>query len=446
MNHQISEGNLAVARCPITGATAVEAARKPEPDKLRTARPESAPQSDPGVFYDPLSYSAYDNPYDLYKILRHKAPVYYNERRDLWVISRYEDVAAGLANHELLSNSLGNDMDGTHASYGPGNLIMTDDPRHASLRSAVRRVFVGRALLEKEDGLRLLTEKLLDQVHESGGGDFTEAVAIPLAIAASSKLIGVPQADGPVLHEHLLRSMARVVGEYCIPEDAARSNVEAEEHLAEVFAQRQASIAAGDKVPASEATTMIIQGVKAGKVEDSEQVGLAHLLLSAGIDAPAALMTNLAVMLDRFPEMRQHLRENPEKVPAFVEETLRFASPAQNLCRQTLGEVVIGGVRIPADSRVMFLLGSANRDEQVFENADIFEIDRIKDAEHPILTFGNGIHECMGSPFVKMIGKLLVQAMVERPQLRVVGIPERWAKQMVWGFASLPVKSIGQEG
>src|SRR5829696_8081195 len=87
-----------------------------------------------GVFYDPLSYAAYDHPYDVYAQLREQAPVYYDPRRDLWVFSRYAEVKQCLADHQHFVNALGNDMDGTHDSYGPGNLIALDEPHHSVIR------------------------------------------------------------------------------------------------------------------------------------------------------------------------------------------------------------------------------------------------------------------------------------------------------------------------
>src|SRR6476620_5662638 len=103
-----------------------------------------------GVFYDPLSYAAYDHPYEVYRQLRDEAPVYYNRRRDLWVVSRYEDVKACLRNHEQMVNALGNDMDGTHDSYGPGNLIALDQPYHTVLRGVVRPSFAPREIVAME--------------------------------------------------------------------------------------------------------------------------------------------------------------------------------------------------------------------------------------------------------------------------------------------------------
>jgi len=125
-----------------------------------------------GVYYDPLSYAAYDHPYEVYRQLRDRAPVFYNARRDLWVVSRYADVRACLKNHGQMVNALGNDMDGTHDSYGTGNLVAQDQPRHTVLRTVVRPSFAAREILALEDHIRGRARELLAGLAAPGGGDF----------------------------------------------------------------------------------------------------------------------------------------------------------------------------------------------------------------------------------------------------------------------------------
>lgn len=405
-----------------------------------TATPLTSPTASLTVHYDPLSYAAYDHPYDLYRRLRDEAPVYYNAERDLYVISRYDDVQAGLKDHEHLVNAFGNDVDGTHDSYGSGNLVAQDPPRHTALRASVRRVFAAREILAKEDGLRELAQHLLAAMHRNGGGDFTAEFALPLAIGAATRMVGMPDEDNSMLQEHLWRAMQRTVGEFGVPGDASASNHETEHHINEVVEQRRRDIDAGADTASSDAITQILVGVSKGKVEQEEQVGLAHLILSAAIDAPAALITNCIAVLDKFPALHQHLHEHPELIPAFVEETLRYDTPGQNLSRQTTAEVVIGRVTIPADSRVMLLLGSANRDERVFENPDSFDLGRVFTPKNHIMSFGDGIHACMGSPLARLATRVALETLLAGPRIRIVGTPERWVKQMVRGFAVLPVK------
>jgi len=402
------------------------------------------PPADLTLFYDPLSYASYDHPYDVYRQLRDKAPVYYSQRRDLYVISRYADVQACLRNHEQLVNAQGNDIDGTHDSYGVGNLVAQDPPRHTALRGAVRRSFLGPEILSKEKGLREVAGQLVADLRSGGGGDFAEDFALPMVFAAALQLVGGPAQDSPYLQTHLLRSMARTVGAYGVPADAALSNAESEEHLAELVGQRSRELAAGADSSGADVITQILLSVRKGKVAEAEQVGLAHLVLSAATDAPAALLTNCIAMLDKYPALQGYLAHNPTKIEGFIEEVLRFESPAQNLSRQSTVEIVIAGVRIPADSRVMVLMASANRDERVFADPDVFDIHRPMDPARKVLTFGEGIHSCMGAPLARLTAKVAMEALLDGTEFRIEGTPQRWVKQMVRGFSQLPIKFLAQ--
>jgi cytochrome P450 len=430
-------------KCPYQATTGVAAPPDSAPSHSPASSSDagaSAPPADLTVYYDPLSYSAYDHPYDTYKRLRDAAPVYFIPDRELYVVSRYEDVRAGLANHGQLVNRLGNDIDGTHDSYGEGMLVSQDGARHTALRQAVRRTFALREILAREDGVRAFTQALLADLHAKGGGDFASDFALPMSIGMGISLLGSPAEDNAVIVEHLWRSMERTVGKFGIPSDAAAANQETEELLAERFAARRAEIEAGADTAGSDAYTQILLAQHKGKVEVTEMDGLAHLVLSAASDAPAALLTNVVYVFDKFPKLQGYLRDHPELIQQFVEETLRYETPGQNLCRQTTEEIQIAGVTIPADSRVMFLQGSANRDERVYHEPDTFDLLREFTPKNRSMSFGEGIHACMGAPFARLAAKIMVEELLKGPDIRIVGSPERWIKQMVRGFSKLPVE------
>jgi len=410
----------------------------PEP----TATPLADQASDHTVYYDPLSYAAYDHPYDVYRQLRDQAPVYYNERRDLWVVSRYADVKACLRNHEQMVNALGNDIDGTHDSYGVGMLVCQDPPRHTVLRDAVRRSFGAKEILAMENRIREVSRRLLADMRAKGGGDFTEDFALPLAFDVALRLVGAPESDAPFFIEHLWRAMARTVGKLGVPEDAAAANTESEEHLAEIVQHRRRAIAAGADPSTPDAISQILLAVDKGRVDNAEVVGLAHLVLSAATDAPAALLSNCIAVLDKFPALQRHLAEHSEKIENFVEEVLRYDGPAQNLSRQTTADVTISGVTIPADSRVMVLMASANRDERVFDEPGSLDVDRVFSAENKILAFGEGIHSCLGAPLARLTARVMLETILDGTEFRVVGMPQRWVKQMVRGFSALPIEFV----
>ena len=399
--------------------------------------------SRPDVYYDPLSYAAYDHPYDLYRQLRDHAPIYFNERRNLWVVSRYRDVQACLRNHDQMANAFGNDIDGTHDSYGVGMLVCQDPPHHTVLRDAIRRCFGAREIMAMRDRIRQVSRRLIRDMRAKGSGDFTEDVALPLAFEVALRLVGAPEGDAPYFIDHLWRAMARTVGKLGIPEDAVVANQEAEEHLSEIVERRRREIRAGADPDTPDAISQILFAVQKGKVDQAEIVGLAHLVLSAATDAPAALLSNCVAVLDKFPTLQNCLAERPEKIGNFVEEVLRYEPAAQNLSRQTTAEVTVGGFTIPDDSRVMLLMASANRDGRVFENPDTFDVDRVFTADNKVLTFGEGIHSCMGAPLARLTAQVLLETMLDGTELHIVGAPQRWVKQMVRGFSRLPIEFRG---
>jgi len=443
--------------CPFAAAPAMEAGSESEAtvttNETAEATSNTVSTADRGVkipgdaqpphltvHYDPLSYAVYDYPYDTYRRLRDTAPVYYNADREIYVVSRYDDVRAGLANNVQLVNCLGNDIDGTHDSYGAGMLVAEDPPRHTDLRAAIRRTFAAREILAKEEGIRTFTRSLLANMRAAGGGDFASDFALPMSIGMGISLLGSPAEDNTAFVEHLWRAMERTVGKYGIPDDAAVANGETEDLLARRFADRRSAIAAGAPTSGSDAYTQILLASQKGKVHEAEQNGLAHLILSAASDAPAALLTNLVYVLDKFPHLQGHLRSHPDLITAFVEETLRYETPGQNVSRQTTEPIEIAGIAIPADSRVMFLQGSANRDERVYPDPDVFDISREFTPKNRIMSFGEGIHACMGAPFARLAAKIMVEELVKGPDIRIVGSPERWVKQLVRGFSVLPVE------
>lgn len=406
------------------------------PEAYRTVTPLN-------VHYDPLSFAVYDHPYDIYKQLRDRAPVYFNERRQLWVVSRYADVQACLRNHEQLVNKFGNDIDGTHDTMGVGFLVCQDPPRHSVLREAVRKCFGAREIRAMEDRTRDRARRLLADLVSAGGGDFATDVAVPLAFDTAVRLVGAPIEDLPIFVEHFYRVMERTVGRRDIPDSVMTASKETEERIAAIVEDRRGALAAGIDPDSADAISEIIKSEARGGVDRAEVVGLAHLVLSAATDAPAALITQCLHVLTTYPALLGHLRENPEKVANFVEEVLRFESPAQNLSRQAVADTTIGGVTIPAGDRVVVLMASANRDERVFSDPEVFDVDRVFTTESKVLTFGEGIHSCMGSPIARLVARVMVEELIRQPELRVVGNPPRWGKQMVRGFHTMPVEVVG---
>jgi cytochrome P450 len=153
-------------------------------------------------------------------------------------------------------------------------------------------------------------------------------------------------------------------------------------------------------------------------------------------------MTTCFALLDEWPDLREQLVATPSLIPAMIEETLRYDSPVQNTSRQTTSDAVMGDVVIPNDSRVMLLIGSANRDERAFENPDDFDLTRDQTKKRH-LAFADGIHACLGAAMARLMARVALEVVLSRAaNYQIVGTPERTTKQMVRGFSKLPI-SVG---
>jgi cytochrome P450 len=238
--------------------------------------------------------------------------------------------------------------------------------------------------------------------------------------------------------------MIRTLGVRGLPRSASEANDETEHYLAELVKdrRRELTIAGEGTDAARDAVSRVAVAVAEGRIDEDEAPGLCHLLFSAAIDTVASLMTTCFALLDQWPDLREQLVATPSLIPVMIEETLRYDSPVQNTSRQTTSDAVMGDVVIPNDSRVMLLIGSANRDERAFENPDDFDITRDQTKKRH-LAFADGIHACLGAALARLMARVALEVVLSRaPQFQIVGTPERTTKQMVRGFSKLPI-SVG---
>jgi cytochrome P450 len=400
--------------------------------------------TDVRLFYDPFSFAVYESPFETYRLLRDRAPAYFSAKRDLWVISRYDDVRSALRQPQLFSSRLGDDVDGTHDSYTRGNITALDPPRHTLLRGAIQSVFLMKEIAAKETDIRERANILFDRIVSGGGGDLASEFAVPLAVGTGTRLLGCPTEDDQILNDQFDRAMIRTLGVRGLPPIASEANDETEHYLAELVKHRRRELtAAGDGMdPARDAVSRVAVAVEEGRIDESEAPGLCHLLFSAAIDTVASLMTTCFALLDQWPDLREQLVATPSLIPAMIEETLRYDSPVQNTSRQTTSDAVMGDVVIPNDSRVMLLIGSANRDERAFENPDDFDLTRDQTKKRH-LAFADGIHACLGAAMARLMARVALEVVLSRAaNYQIVGTPERTTKQMVRGFSKLPI-SVG---
>ena len=379
--------------------------------------PESAAllQDEAAVAWDPLVQL--DDPYPVYRRLRDQAPVYHNPERDMWALSRFDDVHAAGRDWETFSSSAGgtgNDADDTYQIFLPaGDVAAADPPLHTRLRGALRLAFSPSQIrLRFEDAARTRAISLLNEFADARAADFARDFARPLPAHVMFTWFGFPDDDHPQLLEWFSGMLNRTIGQRALPAStiAARDRMRA--YVEAAAAERRVS-------PREDLLGFVVEAQKRGELTPDEVIGSSMLLFIAGIVTTSGLISNSLLHLVRFPEQRALLRSEPERFPAAIEELLRFDAPIQSLIRTTTREVEIDGTTIPSGAYVNLIWASANRDERRWSDPDRLDIAR-EPVRH--VAFGEGIHHCLGAPLARLEGRIAVEELLKRiPEYAVAG-------------------------
>lgn len=382
--------------------------------------------------YDPYSNAAREDPYPLYSTLREKHPVYNNPEREFWALSRFDDVLSAARDWRTFSSSEGVEMGRYARFFGPGDIVDRDPPRHDQLRKIVGRRFAPSNVAALEPAIRVQAEVLTNKLAGSSQADLAQDFAMPLPINMISELLGLPRDDQGMVFGWVSTMQDRSPGEDRLSDaaHAAMSSVQA--YFKELVDWRKKN-GRGDDILGD-----IAEAARNREVLSDEVPGLCMVLLVAGMETTASLLTNALLLLERHPDQRAGLRELEWRIPsAAIEEFLRFESPVQWLGRVTTREVELHSVTIPAGERVLLLFAAANRDARRFEDPERFDLCRAPDRN---LAFGEGIHHCLGAPLARLEARVGLETLLKRiPEYRVNGPVKRYKSHLIRGLASLPV-------
>ena len=377
------------------------------------------------------------DPYPTYRWLRENAPVYWDARARLWVVSRYDDVVHVSKQAEIFSATQG---------VLPENdaivsIVCMDDPRHLRLRKLVNRGFTPRMVGMLEPKIRALTTEILDGIADRGACDLVRDVAVPLPLYIIAEMLGIPREDFPRFHDWSDR-LINVAGNYEDPAkvaDATTAYVEYGTYLQEIFAARR-------REPREDLTGILVAAQQDGMLAEDEEamendeiVMFMTLLLVAGNETTRNAITGGMLALMEHPEQCALLRRQPELIHSAVEEILRWVTPIICFRRTVTRDTEIRGQAIAAGDRVLMLYQSANRDERAFADPDRFDVTR---DPNPHVAFGIGTHFCLGANLARAELRIMVQELVRRfPDMRVApgAVAERMASTLVSGVKSLPV-------
>lgn len=351
------------------------------------------------------------NPYPFYAAMRRTQPLCQVEPAGLWAVSRHKDVAFVLKHPELFSSQ------GFRAAWEPAwlgynpvarSILAMDGAPHAKLRALVTRAFGARALARLEPRIRELAGWLAEQAARAGEVEFISAFALPLPAFVIADLLGLPRALW-TRFKQWADDVASVTPVPAGPEQVARvraSITEMTGYFTEVIAQRR-------RAPIDDFTSDLLRAEVDGQsLSDEEVVSFAAVLLLGGFDTTTYLLANAVRVLAARPELVAMLREDGTKIPGFVEEVLRYDAPVHGLPRIATQDVQLAGGTVPRGAMVLALIGSANRDEQVFRDADQFAPQR----REPGIPFGVGIHGCLGAALVRLEARLALEALLGQAQ------------------------------
>lgn len=383
--------------------------------------------------------SGREDPYPRFEALRRTAPVALAEDGAV-VLTRYADCHAVLHDHQLGRP----DNDEFFGSLGLGNwrdfpalytlnssMLVANPPRHTRLRRLVSRSFTARRVQAMHDAVTTLVDELVEGL--AGGGDFVDEFAFPLPVAVIGELLGVPAADRASF-QPLVRDWTRVLDVFDL--DALHRADEAaaalRSYLGDLADERR-------RHPQDDLVSALVVAPDGdGEVLDRDEVvTMAALLFSAGFETTTHLLGNsLVALLDR-PDQAALLRDDPAITATAVEELVRFDSSVQITNRVALAATEVAGLAVAEGTRLVCYLGAANRDPEKFDEPDRLDLTRRNGGP---LSFGGGIHYCLGAPLARLEAGLALPALSRRyPDLHLSGTPERREGLTLRGYLHLPV-------
>jgi cytochrome P450 len=385
--------------------------------------------------FDPYAYEMHENPYPTYAHLREHAPVYRNERLGFWALSRHADVLSGFRDVARFSNRNGVSLDPASShprAHQMMSFLAMDPPRHTRMRALVSRGFTPRRIAELEPRIREIANGHIDAFIETGRCDFIKDFAGKFPMDVISEMLGVPEADRDQLRAWADIVVHREDGMTDVPP----AGMEAAMHMLGYFGGLVADHRAHERNDLTSA--LLAAEIDGDRLDDAEVLGFLFLMIIAGNETTTKLLGNAVYWIDRNPDQRDLVRDDPTLIPRWVEETLRYDGSTQALARTVTGDVELHGTTMRDGDRVVLLVGSANRDDRVFPEPERYDI--LRDTTG-MLSFGQGTHFCLGAALARLEARVALEEVQRRfPDFAVEpsGIA-RVHSVNVRGFAALPI-------
>ncbi|HEX2046194.1 MAG TPA: cytochrome P450 [Acidimicrobiales bacterium] len=409
---------------------------------------------------DHLDPFGLDDPYPVYQRLREHHPVHLASTGN-WLITRYDHClevlhGAGWSNDVRRSEAYRSLVEADPGSplaeeLSERSFLFLDPPDHDRLRAVVAPAFSVRAVARRRARVNEVVHALVDALAGAGRFDVVADLALPLSVATIGDLLGVPRQDHGLLlgwREEERRPRQEAMqgersagadGGITVSTSALEGRRAAQRSLSDYF--RDLLAASRRLSSAPPVISLLAQGVTAGRLSETEAILTCRLLLVAGHETTVGLIGNAINALFDHPVELARLRAGPGLDMRAVDELLRYDSPLQMVGRFAVRDVVVAGTTIPAGAAALVVLGSANRDDRRFPDAERLDVAR---ADNRHLAFGHGVHACIGASLARTEGLAALNAIVHRfSGLQPAGSPIRSGDPVVRSFRSLPLEFGG---
>jgi cytochrome P450 len=393
--------------------------------------------------YSPFDSDVQDDPYPVYAALREHQPVFRNERDDFWAISRHGDVDAALRDARRFSSVNGLRIE--PAFWGPDaerffSFVAMDPPKHTRMRALVSHAFTQRRVMGLEPRLREIARGYLEPLLETGSFDMMTDFAGRFPTEVISELVGVPEPDRDMVRDLGMAIMYR-------PDDDAGTDLppEAMQAIGALVGYYTELIIARTRDRRDDLVSALLDAAEGDdRLTPEEIVGILILLIGAGIETTMLMLGNAWFAGAQAPYQRARVFAD-RRIDDWISEALRFDPSTQAIARSTTEDVELHGTVIPAQSRILLLVGSANRDPAVFSDPDRFDLDR--DVARS-LSFGVGRHHCLGSHLGRLEARIALEEIVAAVADYEVDVAQakRIRSSNNRGFASLPTSVTLRRG
>jgi cytochrome P450 len=388
------------------------------------------------VYYDPYDREIDADPYPVYARLREEVPLYYNKEQDFYAVSRFEDVQRGLLDRQIFSSARGSVLEFIKANIEipPGIVIFEDPPLHDVHRGLLSRVFTPKKMLALEEKVREFCGRVLDPLVGADRLDFVTDLGEQIPMRTIGMLLGVPESDQEEARDRANASLRTDPGK---PMEVSADNIGQADFFSDYIDWRATN-------PSDDLMSELLfvefkdEHGTTRKLTRDEVLMYVSVISGAGNETTNRLIGWMGKVLAEHPDQRRELVEDRSLIANAIEELLRFEAPTPHVARYVTHDVELHDQTVPAGSAMICLTGSANRDGDKYEDPDRFDIHR-DIGQH--LTFGYGIHFCLGAALARMEGRVTLDEVLKRfPQWEVdLDNIRRAPTSTVRGWESLPV-------